>query len=431
MNTFQKTENNNLVINSAKAIGCSVVNIGASDLIEGKQHLVLGLVWQIIKRGLTAKINLHFHPELYRLLFDQETLDDLLSLPAEEILMRWFNYQLKASGKWDKPQISNFSVDLRNSEAYAVLMNVLCPSECNLEILSIENLNERAARIVINAEKIRCKEYISEKAIMDGNPRLNLAFVATLFNKYPNLKELSENEKYQIDEGLFNDNENREVRALIMWINSLNVEPCIYNLFKDLGNGNILIQVIQRVTNRDDITIKNYGNESLKEKAGRFISLEKCNMAIKIANEKLDVDIASLHGADILDGNRTLILGFVWQIMRSHILRTLKGISDVDIINWANGIVNDPSHKVSSFKDPSLKNGKFLLHLLQKLNPGCVDISLIEEGSEEAHRQNAKYALSVARKLGATIFLLPEDILEVRGKLIMTFIGTLMAIFKS
>ena len=29
---------------------------------------------------------------------------------------------------------------------------------------------------------------------------------------------------------------------------------------------------------------------------------------------------------------------------------------------------------------------------------------------------NAKYAISVARKLGATIFLLPEDIVEVKPK---------------
>lgn len=47
LSVFQTTENNNVVVNSAKAIGCSVVNIGSSDLIEGKEHLVLGLIWQV------------------------------------------------------------------------------------------------------------------------------------------------------------------------------------------------------------------------------------------------------------------------------------------------------------------------------------------------------------------------------------------------
>ena len=43
------SENNALVINSASSIGCTVVNIGANDIIEMRQHLVLGLLWQIIR----------------------------------------------------------------------------------------------------------------------------------------------------------------------------------------------------------------------------------------------------------------------------------------------------------------------------------------------------------------------------------------------
>ncbi|CAJ0767704.1 2045_t:CDS:2, partial [Entrophospora sp. SA101] len=36
---------------------------------------------------------------------------------------------------------------------------------------------------------------------------------------------------------------------------------------------------------------------------------------------------------------------------------------------------------------------------------------------------NARYSISIARKIGATIFLLPEYIVE-----ILTFIGSLMAL---
>jgi hypothetical protein len=49
LNTFTIHENQTLAINSASSIGCSVVNIGPQDLIEGRPHLVLGLLWQIIK----------------------------------------------------------------------------------------------------------------------------------------------------------------------------------------------------------------------------------------------------------------------------------------------------------------------------------------------------------------------------------------------
>lgn len=100
INAFQQTENNNLVISSAKSLGLSTVNIGASDLVEGREHLILGLIWQIIRRGLLAKIDIKLHPELYRLLNEDEgeTLEQFLRLPPDQILLRWFNYHLKAAG---------------------------------------------------------------------------------------------------------------------------------------------------------------------------------------------------------------------------------------------------------------------------------------------------------------------------------------------
>jgi plastin-1 len=111
LNTWQITENNNLVINSAKAIGCSVVNIGSSDIIKGTEHLLLGLIWQIIKIGLQSFIDIKHHPELFRLLFPGELLEDFLKLPSEQILLRWFNYHLKKAGH--HKNVSNFTTDLK------------------------------------------------------------------------------------------------------------------------------------------------------------------------------------------------------------------------------------------------------------------------------------------------------------------------------
>lgn len=101
LNAFHMTENNNIVIESAKGIGCSVVNIGSGDIIEVREHLILGLIWQIIRRGLLGKIDIKLHPELYRLLEDDETLEQFLRLPPEQILLRWFNYHLK-NAKWNR-----------------------------------------------------------------------------------------------------------------------------------------------------------------------------------------------------------------------------------------------------------------------------------------------------------------------------------------
>ena len=40
---------------------------------------------------------------------------------------------------------------------------------------------------------------------------------------------------------------------------------------------------------------------------------------------------------------------------------------------------------------------------------------------------NAKYALSLARKCGARVYALPEDITEVKHKMVMTVFACLMA----
>ena len=45
---------------------------------------------------------------------------------------------------------------------------------------------------------------------------------------------------------------------------------------------------------------------------------------------------------------------------------------------------------------------------------------------QEKH-ENAKYALSVARKVGATTYALPDDLVEVKPKMVLTVFACLMA----
>ncbi len=106
---------------------------------------------------------------------------------------------------------------------------------------------------------------------------------------------------------------------------------------------------------------------------------------------------------------------------------------------------------MSNFGDSSLKTGVFFADLLASIKDGCVQPEFITAGQTPegacpsqqptvfavAHLSfppdamaNAKYVLSVARKLGAVIFLLPEDICEVKPKMILTFVGSLMAVAK-
>jgi hypothetical protein len=110
MNVYQKTENQNLALNAAKAIGCQIINIGASDLIEGRPILILGLVWQVIKIQLLSQITLKNFPELVLLLHEGETMSDLIKLHPELILLRWLNYHLQKGGS--SRVVTNFGSDL-------------------------------------------------------------------------------------------------------------------------------------------------------------------------------------------------------------------------------------------------------------------------------------------------------------------------------
>ena len=56
LNIYQIHENLTLALNSAQAIGCNIVNIGPEDLQTGKPHLVLGLLWQIIRVSKILRI---------------------------------------------------------------------------------------------------------------------------------------------------------------------------------------------------------------------------------------------------------------------------------------------------------------------------------------------------------------------------------------
>lgn len=231
LNNFQITENNNIVITSAKAIGCSVVNIGSSDIADGREHLILGLIWQVIRRGLLKHVDIKIHPELYRLCEEGETIDDLLRLTPDQILIRWFNYHLKAAG-WHR-RVSNFSKDISDGENYTVLLAQLKPEECTRAPLQTPDRLKRAEQVLQNADRIGCRKYLTPQSLVAGNPRLNLAFVANLFNTWPGLAPLEPGEDFGAVEDFDAEGE-REARVFTLWLNSLGVEPNVNNLFQDL-----------------------------------------------------------------------------------------------------------------------------------------------------------------------------------------------------
>ncbi|KAB2022061.1 hypothetical protein ES319_D07G182900v1 [Gossypium barbadense] len=430
LNPWERNENHTLCLNSAKAIGCTVVNIGTQDFIEGRRHLVLGLISQIIKIQLLADLNLKKTPQLVELVDDSKDVEELMSLPPEKILLRWMNFQLKKSSY--KKIVTNFSTDVKDAEAYAHLLNVLAPEHSNPSTLAVKDPLQRAKLVLDLADRMGCKRYLTAKDIVDGSPNLNLAFVAHIFQHRNGLS--TQTKQISFLETLPDDAQvSREERVFRFWINSLGNSTYIDNVFEDLRNGWILLETLDKVSPG----IVNWKVANKPPIKLPFKKVENCNQVVKIGKQ-LKFSLVNIAGNDIVQGNKKLILAYLWQLMRFNILQLLKNlrshshgkeITDVDILRWANTKVSNSGSqsRMDSFKDKSLSDGIFFLELLSAVQPRSVNWSLVTKGvTDEQKKMNATYIISIARKLGCSIFLLPEDIIEVNQKMMLTLTASIM-----
>ncbi|VDM96583.1 unnamed protein product [Thelazia callipaeda] len=429
LNTYTKLENLTLALMSAQAIGCNIVNIDGDDLSKGRPHLVLGLLWQIIRIGLFNQIDLRHVPGLFRLLQEGETLDDLRKLSPEQILIRWVNHQLAKAGV--SRRLINFTTDVTDSEIYTYLLNEIAPKSANVSLypLSVTGTVQRAAAMLNEAEKIDCREFVAPYDVVSGNYKLNLAFVANLFNKYPGLPEPG------TDEFEINDvEETREEKTYRNWMNSMGVHPYVNWLYSDLSSGIIIFQLYD-IIRFGMVNWKRVVKEYSKLR-GMMDQIQNCNYAVELGKQ-LRFSLVGIQGKDIYDGNQTLTLALVWQLMRAYTLTILAQCTqsgdslatDKEIIAWVNKKLASSNSKksIKSFQDPTISDACVVLDLIEAIKPGTIDYSLVQIGSVEANLENAKYAITSGRKIGAKIYALPEDIVEVKPRMVMTVFACLMA----
>ncbi|KAL5177838.1 Fimbrin-5 [Glycine soja] len=218
-------------------------------------------------------------------------------------------------------------------EAYAYLLNALAPDHCSPVTLDTKDGNERANLVLDHAERMGCKRYLTPRDVAEDTKKMSYAEMMT--------------DDVQTS---------REERCFQLWINSLVISTHVNNMFEDVRNGWILLEVVDNIFPRS----VNWKHATRPPIRMPFRKVENCNQVIKIGKQ-LRFSLVNLAGNDIVQANKKLILALLWQLMRFTMLQLLKivrshsqgkEITDADILKWVNRKVKSTgrtSH-IESFK---------------------------------------------------------------------------------
>lgn len=263
---------------------------------------------------------------------------------------------------------------------------------------------------------------MTAREVMKGNAKINTVFVSSLFNAKHGLPDLNA-DMYEAAKMLDDDIEGtEEERAYRMWINSLNIED-VYcnNLYEDGRDGIMHCKIFQRLKPG----VVDMKKVDLKAK-NKFAKSGNCSQVVNAA-KALGLKIVGVDGTDFAEAKRKMVLAVVWQMMRYHYLSVIGGRTEDQILEWANGMVKDEKLRIGSFKDKSVISGQFYIALCAGIEPRAVDWDIVQAGEdEEQQKNNAKYALSIARKLGATVFCVWEDLAKANSKWVFIFVASLL-----
>ena len=420
MKKEDKLNNLNLTINSAKSIGC-LIEATPEDVLDEVRTKDVDLLYQILKQIALKKISVQDFPQLLRLKEGKETDEELLTFGPEDFLKRWFNHHLTKANHPNK--LNNFSDDVKDSEKYTILLNQLDPDKCNTDGLNEGDLKKRAGTVLENAPKIGAEVFIKDEDIPNGNEHLNTLFTAELFMANNGMGEATQEEKMTANKILEDDDEGaREERSFRTWINSLKLEGVkkVNNLYEECRSAILLLKMIDKIKPG---TV-DWKKVELKTKNPFKIGVN-CQEVIDSA-KRSGYSIISIGNKDIQEGKKKHILAIVWQLMRAHTLKIIGEKSEEELISWANSRVSE-GRRIKSLKEKKLNDGLFWIELLSSIEKRCIRWELVvkENLSDKDREMNAKYALSVARGLGAMIFVVWEDITEVKSKLLLTFLASL------
>lgn len=254
------------------------------------------------------------------------------------------------------------------------------------------------------AAKLKCRSFVTPQDVVNGVYKLNLAFVANLFNNYPGLEqtngtlegyetiEETREEKSKWDEA--NSQNNFNIASIITayrnWINSMGVSPHVNWLYSDLADGLVIFQLYDVI--KPGIVDWNKVHRKFSNLRKFMEKLENCNYAVELGRE-IKFSLVGIAGQDINEGNVTLTLALIWQLMRAYTLSVLSQLAhsgspivEKEIVQWVNTKLASAgkSSSIRGFQDPVVADAKVVIDLIDAIKPGAINYDLVKSsGSEE------------------------------------------------
>ena len=100
------------------------------------------------------------------------------------------------------------------------------------------------------------------------------------------------------------ETDSREERAFRMWINSLGIETYVNQVFDDVRDGYVLLEMLNKV----EPGVVNFKRVSKPPIKMPFKKVENCNYAVEIG-KGWGFSMVNVSGNDFVQGNKKLILG--------------------------------------------------------------------------------------------------------------------------
>jgi len=290
------------------------------------------------------------------------------------------------------------------------------------------------------------KHNLLPEDLINGNFKLEELLAARIFDLKNGITKLDQDEKNKYKSFWVDDNPNDD--AYLPWLNSqLPPHLRIGNLYRDLSDGIILAHILER-SNRGCINWK----KMRKQIRHKFDKVANCNYVYDVMKGKFPFSLVGIAGPDIVDGRQKYIHTILWQIMRYQATKKLselsfggKEVTDADILNWSkethSKVADRKTPTAKSFKDRVLTTALFYLELLKGIgHVEDVRDDLVhwdvqpaanqKEVEEDLERRmaNARYAISLVRMYGGDIFVLPEDLVIMEPKAVLSVYAALMTL---